>query len=207
MRNKMMAVGAMALSFVGARGNAARAKSEPSGKKLFLDEHVLGPGKVTAEAAAGAHARDLATQGKHGVEFKAYWVDEKAGTIHCLVEAPSMEAVNMVHQEAHGLLAGKVAAVTADNLSWAPTPGRRLYLDVHHFGAGKVTAEAVAAAHRKDLAAQGRHGVKYLNYWFDAASGTVMCLVDAPSAKAALDVHAEAHGLMPQSIEEVTEGR
>jgi len=34
-----------------------------------------------------------------------------------------------------------------------------------------------------------------------------MCLSEAPSAQAALDVHKEAHGLMPQSIEEVSEAR
>ena len=65
----------------------------------------------------------------------------------------------------------------------------------------------MAAAHAKDLAAQGKHGVKYLNYWFDAETGTVRCLVEAPSTHAALAVHKEAHGLMPEAITEVTEGR
>ena len=35
----------------------------------------------------------------------------------------------------------------------------------------------------------------------------IMCLSEAPSAEAALDVHKEAHGLIPDSIQEVTEGR
>ena len=70
-----------------------------------------------------------------------------------------------------------------------------------------VTAGAVAEAHKRDLAAQAKHQVKYLNYWFDADSGTVMCLTEAASAAAALAVHAEAHGLMPASIDEVSEGR
>lgn len=83
----------------------------------------------------------------------------------------------------------------------------KLFLDVHHLGAGKVTAEAVASAHQKDLAAQAKHNVKYLNYWLDAESGTVMCLAEAPSAEAAMQVHREAHGLIPDSIEEVFEGR
>ena len=174
---------------------------------MFLDEHVLGPGKVTVEAVAAAHARDLATQGKHGVAFRAYWVDAQSGTIRCLVEAPSAQAVNHVHEEAHGLLAGKIVPVSGDNLDWAPAPGRKLYLDVHHLGPGKVTPEALAGAHARDLAAQGKHGVRYLNYWFDAATGTVRCLIEAPSAQAALDVHQEAHGLMPDSITEVSEGR
>ena len=84
---------------------------------------------------------------------------------------------------------------------------KKLFLDVHHFGPGKVTADAVAQAHEKDLAAQGKHGVRYLKYWFDAQSGTVMCLAEAPNAEAALAVHREAHGLMPDSIDLISEDR
>jgi hypothetical protein len=179
----------------------------PGARRLYLDVHDLGPGNVTAQAVAGAHHKDLAAQGKHGVAFKAYWVDEKQGRIYCLAEAPSGHAVNLVHKEAHGLLANNVVEVIGDNTSWAPAPGKKLYLDLHHLGAGKVTPQAVAAAHAKDLALQAKHEVKYLNYWFDAESGTIMCLTEASSADAALAVHREAHGLMPDSIEEVSEGR
>ena len=188
--------------------SAANPTAVASGaRRLYLDVHDLGPGKVTAQAVAGAHQKDLAAQGKHGVAFQAYWVDQKQGKIYCLAEAPSAQAVNQVHKEAHGLLAHKVMEVTGDNASWAPAPGKKLFLDRHHLGAGKVTPEALAAAHGKDLAVQARHDVKYLNYWFDAGSGTVMCLTEAASADAALAVHKEAHGLMPDSIEEVSEGR
>jgi hypothetical protein len=175
--------------------------------RLFLDVHDVGPGKVTAEAVADAHRRDLATEGKYGVALKAYWLDEKAGKIYCLAEAPSAQAVNAVHKQAHGLLASRIMEVTGDNLSWQPTPGRKLFMDVHHLGAGKVTAHDVAEAHRKDLAAQAKHNAKFLNYWFDEATGTVMCLAEAASAEDALAVHKEANGLIPDSIEEVSEGR
>lgn len=177
------------------------------GKKLFLDVHELGPGKVTAKDVAGAHAKDLATQGKYGVEYKAYWVDEKEGKIYCLAEAPNAEAASTVHKEAHGLVANKVMEVTGDNADWKPTPGMKLFMDVHHMGPGKVTAEDVAGAHKKDLAAQDKHKVKYINYWFDKESGTIMCLAEAPSAEEAIAVHKEAHGLVPDSIEQVAEGR
>jgi hypothetical protein len=176
-------------------------------KKLFLDVHDVGSGKVSAKDVAGAHAKDLATQGKYGVDFKAYWLDEKNGKIYCLAEAPSAEATTSVHREAHGLLASQILEVSADNMNWAPTPGKQLYLDIHHLGAGTVTASDVARAHAKDLAFGPKHDVEYLNYWFEAASGTVVCLSEAPSAEAALAVHAEAHGLVPDSIEEVSEGR
>lgn len=80
-------------------------------KKIFLDVHELGPGNVNAEAAAHAHQRDLETQGKYGADFKAYWVDEQAGNVYCLVEAPSAEAALAVHREAHGLMPKSIAEV------------------------------------------------------------------------------------------------
>jgi hypothetical protein len=183
------------------------AAAAPPKNRLFLDVHELGSGKVTAKDVAAAHQKDLATEGKYGVHYRAYWVDEKLGKIFCLAEAPSAEAATAVHKEAHGLTATTVMEVTADNASWMPTPGKHLYMDVHHLGPGKVTAKDVAAAHQKDLAAQAKHGVEYLNYWVDEASGTIMCLSEAPDAKAAIAVHQEAHGLLPDTIEEVSEGR
>jgi hypothetical protein len=176
-------------------------------RRLFLDVHELGKGKVTAQAVADAHKKDIATEGKYGVDYKAYWVDENEGKIYCLAEAPSADAAKTVHEEAHGLVANRIMEVTPDNTNWAPTPGKKLFLDVHHLGAGKVTAKDVAGAHQKDLAAQAKHQVKYLNYWLDEASGTVMCLSEGPNAEAAIAVHREAHGLIPDSIEEVSEGR
>lgn len=200
MKMRMLCVvGALSL----AAGACAAKKAVP--KKLYLDVHELG--KVSAADVAAAHQKDLAVQGKHDVALKAYWVDEAAGKVYCLAEAPSPEALTETHREAHGLLPKQVMAVSADNLSWAPAPGHKLFMDVHHLGAGKVTAEAVAAAHAKDLAAQAKHDVKYLDYFFDAETGTVMCLAEAADADAALRVHHDAHGLMPDTIAEVTEGR
>jgi hypothetical protein len=80
-----------------------------------------------------------------------------------------------------------------------------LYLDVHHKVEG-LTREAVEQAHQADLAAQDPHGVKYLRYWYDTASGRVYCLVEAPNKEAAEAVHREAHGLVADEINEVTEG-
>lgn len=181
-----MRITIMILGVLGSFGAASLASAEP--KRLFLDVHEVGPGKVTAKDVAGAHQKDLATEKKFGVHFKAYWVNAKAGTIYCLAEAPSAETLNAVHKEAHGMLATKIAEVTADSPGWTPAHGRKLY-------------------HQKDLAVGVRHGVKYLNYWLDEQSGTVRCLVEAPSAEAAIAVHREAHGLVPDSIEEVSEGR
>ena len=80
-----------------------------------------------------------------------------------------------------------------------------LYMDIHHHVDG-LTAEAVKGAHGKDLETQKKHGVKYLQYWFDEGTGKVFCLVEAPNKEAAAAVHREAHGLLADEIIEVKEG-
>jgi Protein of unknown function (DUF4242) len=80
-----------------------------------------------------------------------------------------------------------------------------LFMDTHKKVDG-LTAEAVAGAHAMDLAVQEEHGVKYLRYWFNEDSGRVHCLIDAPSAEDAQQVHREAHGLLADEIVEVSEG-
>jgi hypothetical protein len=125
MRTAIMMVGSLAWMACGTQGatpnvaspsESALARAPTStpapGKKLFLDLHDLGPGKVNAQAVAAAHQKDLATGGKYGVNFKAYWLDEAQGQIHCLVEAPNAEAAIAVHKEAHGLLPDSIAEVT-----------------------------------------------------------------------------------------------
>ncbi len=63
---------------------------------LFMDVHTLG-GPVPLAEAAKAHAADLATQGRYGVDYKQYWVDADAGKIFYLVD--------------HGLLADSIFPV------------------------------------------------------------------------------------------------
>ena len=78
---------------------------------LFMDVHTL-DGAVGLDDAAQAHAADLRVQGKHDVDYRRYWVDEKNGKIFCLVEAPDVETAAAVHREAHGLVAGEIYPVT-----------------------------------------------------------------------------------------------
>ena len=78
---------------------------------LFMDVHNMSGGVNEADVAK-AHEADLATQGKHGVEYKRYWVDETAGKIFCLVEAPDAETAHTVHREAHGLVADEIYEVS-----------------------------------------------------------------------------------------------
>ena len=77
---------------------------------LYMDEHLKVDG-LTAEALAGAHQRDLETQGKHGVNYLKYWFNEEKGRVYCLVDAPSKEAAEAVHREAHGLVADDITEV------------------------------------------------------------------------------------------------
>jgi hypothetical protein len=76
-----------------------------------MDVHTI-EGGVTAADVAGAHAADVAHQETHGVNYLRYWVDEAAGKIFCLVEAPDAESANTVHREAHGLVADEIYPVS-----------------------------------------------------------------------------------------------
>ena len=78
---------------------------------LFIDVHTI-EGGVAASDVAAAHEADLATQGAHEVNYLRYWLDEEAGKIFCLVEAPDAEAANTVHRKAHGLVADEIYPVT-----------------------------------------------------------------------------------------------
>lgn len=175
-------------------------------RKLFLDVHNLEPGKVTFEAVAEAHKKDLATEGKYDVSFIKYWVDESKGKVYCLAEARDSASVYNTHKEAHGLTPDLVSAVT-DGAEASIANLNDLYFDIHHLGAGKVTAAAVADAHAKDLATQGKYDVKFINYWVDEKSGVVVCLSEAQNPDAIIKTHTEAHGLVPDEVHKVKQGQ
>ena len=77
---------------------------------LYMDIHK-GVEGLTAEAVAGAHKKDLEVQEKHGVKYLKYWYNEAEGAVFCLFEAPSKEAGETVHREAHGLVADEIIEV------------------------------------------------------------------------------------------------
>jgi hypothetical protein len=78
---------------------------------LFLDVHQKAPDGAKAKDVADAHMADLKVQERYGVKYINYWFDEKEGKIFCLVEAPTAEAANRVHKEAHGLVADAIHPV------------------------------------------------------------------------------------------------
>lgn len=174
--------------------------------KYFIDVHNVEPGKVTAEAVAGAHKKDLALQDKFGVKFIKYWVDEEQGKIYCLSSAPNTDAVANTHKNAHGMVYDEISEVSAGKED-PEQEGKQFYLDIHELGAGNVTAAAVAEAHKKDLAIQTSNGVNFINYWVDEKKGIVYCLSQGPDADAVTSTHKAAHGLIPKKVYKVTQGQ
>ena len=73
---------------------------------MFIDRHDA-PG-VTPEELANAHRLDVAIQDKHGVHYHTYWFDPDNGSVFCLAEGPSKQAIETVHRESHGLLASTI---------------------------------------------------------------------------------------------------
>ena len=80
-----------------------------------------------------------------------------------------------------------------------------LFMDVHEIDGG-VAMDDVAKAHLADLQTQSAYDVRYLRYWVDEPGGRIFCLVEAPSAEAAANVHRDAHGLVADHIYPVQEG-
>jgi hypothetical protein len=78
---------------------------------LYMDIHK-NVGHIDRDKIAEAHEKDLAVQGKHGVEITDFWHSEKDGAVFCLAEAPSKEAFAAVHREAHGMEADEIFEVS-----------------------------------------------------------------------------------------------
>jgi hypothetical protein len=185
---------------------AATEKKDPQQASYYIDVHNLEPGKVSFADVAAAHQKDLATEGKYGVSFIKYWVDEQKGKVYCLSKAANEEAIINTHKEAHGLIPASVYKVT-DGPEAVIKGNEPMFLDVHQLTPGSVTAKDVAAAHEKDLAAEKKYGVNFINYWVDEKNGVIMCLSEAPDSGAVKQTHKEAHGLLPAFVLEVKQGQ
>ena len=80
---------------------------------LYMDIHNLDNG-TTPEDVAKAHAKDMEVQEKYGVKYAKYWVNESGKKVFCLAHAPSAEAAEQVHREAHGMMPEKIIEVEPD---------------------------------------------------------------------------------------------
>jgi len=204
---KRITTGLVMLAVIAACGKKQKDRIEDvmKEKHLYMDVHNLEPGGVTLEDVKGAHQKDLDTQGKYGVSFIRYWVDENQGKVYCLAESPDSVSIYNTHKEAHGLTPNLVHLVS-DGLEADKTSKGNLFFDIHYLGAGNVTAKAVEEAHTKDLAVQGKYDVNFLNYWVDEKNGVVMCVAEAPDSGAIVKTHTEAHGLVPDEVHQVKQG-
>ncbi|MET0642599.1 MAG: DUF4242 domain-containing protein [Jiangellaceae bacterium] len=77
---------------------------------LYMDMHSI-DGGVSVNDVVQTHLADLQTQDRYGVRYLRYWVDEGAGKVFCLVDAPDSGAAERVHREAHGLVADAIFSV------------------------------------------------------------------------------------------------
>lgn len=65
----------------------------------FMDVH-RGMNGITPGELDAAHRADLEIQAEEGVDFKQAWASPDTGTVFCLSEAPSGDAVRRIHERA-----------------------------------------------------------------------------------------------------------
>jgi hypothetical protein len=65
----------------------------------FMDVHH-GMTAISEDELRKAHEADLAIEDQEGVHFERAWADPKSGTVYCLSEGPSEEAVRRIHERA-----------------------------------------------------------------------------------------------------------
>ncbi len=81
---------------------------------LFMDRHDMAG--ASPESVAQAHVDDLAVQDRYGAKFVTYWFDYQRQTTFCLVDAPDVETVSLVHRDAHGDVPGDVIEVKGSDV-------------------------------------------------------------------------------------------
>ncbi|KAA3436337.1 nickel-binding protein [Rufibacter hautae] len=79
---------------------------------LYMDRHDV-PETVTAETVAHIHQEDLKLQDKYGCKVLTYWYDESRKNAFCLIEAPNAQAIQELHNEAHGQIPNSIIEVNA----------------------------------------------------------------------------------------------
>ncbi len=77
-----------------------------------------------------------------------------------------------------------------------------IYMDRHDVAAD-VSAEIIAQIHQEDLKMQDQFGCRVMTYWFDDNRKKAFCLIEAPNKDAIRELHAHAHGQVPNHIIEV----
>jgi class 3 adenylate cyclase len=171
---------------------------------IFLDRHDMKG--ITAIQIAEAHLRDLAIQAQYGVKFLTYWFDQERGIAFCLIDAPSLEIAQQVHDKSHGHMAGEIIEVALSSveaflgrvsdpnttLSSAKVgiePGHRIIMFTDIVGSAEMTTrlgDVIAAefvrAHdsllRRSLAKHNGREVKHLGDGIMACFDSALAAVD-----------------------------
>ena len=76
---------------------------------LYMDRHDGVTG--TTQELVRNHLRDVEVQRKYDARYVTYWFDQEAHVVFCLVDAPSTDAAEGVHREAHGSVASEIIEV------------------------------------------------------------------------------------------------
>ncbi|HYC87150.1 MAG TPA: nickel-binding protein [Chryseosolibacter sp.] len=94
--------------------------------------------KPTMEEIKCNHIADLKTQAKYGVRFIQYWINEAAGLVFCLMEAPDKESCIATHQEAHGNMPCNVIEVKGGDYRIFMGEGRVNEFDIAEDSDGRL---------------------------------------------------------------------
>lgn len=80
---------------------------------IYLDRHEIHQGK-TAEHVAKMHLEDLKIEHKFNCRTITYWCDEVRRTAFCLIEAPNKQAIQNMHNHAHGSVPHSIIEVESN---------------------------------------------------------------------------------------------
>lgn len=99
---------------------------------LFMDLHKADDyeRKPTIEEIKRNHIADLKTQARYGVRFIQYWINEEAGLVFCLMEAPNKESCSATHREAHGDMPCNIIELTGGDYISFMGPGNVSEFDI-----------------------------------------------------------------------------
>jgi hypothetical protein len=79
-----------------------------------------------------------------------------------------------------------------------------LYIDLHE-AIRDASPSDIADAHRADVDASWRFGVRMRGYSFAPASGRLMCVMDAPDVDCIRALHRASHGLVADEVHLIVE--
>ena len=68
---------------------------------IYMDRHDI-PKEIKAEHVAKMHQADMEIEHLYNCKGLTYWCDENRNTAFCLIEAPNREAIQKMHNHAHG---------------------------------------------------------------------------------------------------------